>query len=332
MGRKVPEPEPPASMEIMGMSLEEAAPFIAAAVLGLITILFLLGGGGGGSAKKFLSAETKNERKKAKLIKKTQISPDTINLRFELPSSSHVLGLPIGGCIKIFSPNVPGKKAGEFNGRPDQEDGEEEIERKYTPVPNPSPTDRGFFEMVIKVYYPNSQFCDGGKQSQYLDNMKVGDDLTFSGPLGMIEYKGKGLFTYGKKEMRKKKVGMMAGGSGITPMLQVVDAILNDPKDPTEVWLIFANKTEEDILVRDMLDALAEKHPTRFHLHYTLDKPPAGWKGSKGFITTDMIEKHLPGPGPDTVTLMCGPPPMIKFACKENLDKLGYAKADQLMF
>ena len=29
---------------------------------------------------------------------------------------------------------------------------------------------------------------------------------------------------------------------------------------------------------------------------------------------------------------MCGPPPMVKFACQQNLDKLGYAKAQQVTF
>jgi cytochrome-b5 reductase len=49
-----------------------------------------------------------------------------------------------------------------------------------------------------------------------------------------------------------------------------------------------------------------------------------GWKYSKGFISADMIKDHLPPPDDDTLILMCGPPPMINFACLPNLDKLGY--------
>ena len=80
-----------------------------------------------------------------------------------------------------------GSKKGEWNGRPDDEDGESEIERKYTPVPNPSPTDKGFFEMVIKVYSPGvpKQFPDGGKMSQWFGKMKVGcDDVWLEGVCG----------------------------------------------------------------------------------------------------------------------------------------------------
>ena len=48
------------------------------------------------------------------------------------------------------------------------------------------------------------------------------------------------------------------------------------------------------------------------------------WAYDIGFVSEDMIAKHLPPPGDDTIILMCGPPPMIKFACNPNLDKLGY--------
>jgi cytochrome-b5 reductase len=52
----------------------------------------------------------------------------------------------------------------------------------------------------------------------------------------------------------------------------------------------------------------------------------------QGFVTADMIKQVLPAPGPETVILGCGPPPMMKFACKANLDQLGYEKGDQLYF
>jgi len=56
----------------------------------------------------------------------------------------------------------------------------------------------------------------------------------------------------------------------------------------------------------------------------------ADWKYSKGFISAEMIKDHLPSPAADTLIIMCGPPPMINFACNPNLDKLGYA--DHLRF
>lgn len=45
---------------------------------------------------------------------------------------------------------------------------------------------------------------------------------------------------------------------------------------------------------------------------------PQGWTGGEGFITKEMIEKHMPEDGPGSPehgighkVLMCGPPPMM---------------------
>jgi cytochrome-b5 reductase len=54
---------------------------------------------------------------------------------------------------------------------------------------------------------------------------------------------------------------MLAGGTGITPMYQVVRAICEDPEDETQVSLVYANREEGDILLREELEALAERYP-----------------------------------------------------------------------
>lgn len=87
---------------------------------------------------------------------------------------------------------------------------------------------------------------------------------------------------------------MIAGGTGITPMLQIVRAIIrgrphNGGSDTTEVDLIFANVNEEDILLREDLDALAAKD-AKFRVHYVLNNPPKNWDGGIGFVTSDIIK------------------------------------------
>ena len=84
--------------------------------------------------------------------------------------------------------------------------------------------------------------------------------------------------------------------------------------------------------MRDELEKLANLHPDRFSLWYTLDRPPVDWKYSTGFINKQMIAEHLPAASDDTVILMCGPPPMINFACKPNLEELGFSKESMLVF
>jgi len=109
-----------------------------------------------------------------------------------------------------------------------------------------------------------------------------------------------------------REFGMIAGGTGITPMLQIVRAILKNHSDRTKISLIFANVNEEDILLRSDLEQLAQDEKDRFKLYLVLNNPPAeGWKGGVGFVTEEMIKEHCPKPAKDIKILMCGPPPMI---------------------
>jgi cytochrome-b5 reductase len=122
-----------------------------------------------------------------------------------------------------------------------------------------------------------------------------------------------------------RELGMLAGGTGITPMLQIVRAILKDDEDKTAVTLIYANVTVHDILLRQDLEELAGRFPLRFKLHLVIEKDPDGprdhgaprpldkvnWKGGLGFITEAMIRQYCPAPAPDIKILICGPPPMI---------------------
>mmetsp|Transcript_15315 Transcript_15315/g.46371 ORF Transcript_15315/g.46371 Transcript_15315/m.46371 type:complete len:311 (-) Transcript_15315:294-1226(-) len=283
------------------------------------------------SAKKKKRTFLDKTRQKVTLLETEQLSPDTKRLRFALPSPDMVLGLPVGKHFKVFCPNV---KKETWNGRPDPERESDEIERKYTPVS--SDDDAGFVDLVIKVYEPlTPRFPDGGKMSQHVNALKPGQTLDISGPWGVIAYEGRGSWAYAKRQIQDvRHVGMMAGGTGITPMLQIIAAVLKDAKDSTKLSLIFANQTEADILVRDHLETLQTKHPDRFHLWYTLDRPPANgqWNYGVGFIDRAMIAEHLPPPSDHTLVLMCGPPPMIQFACKKNLDDLNYPKNRQLAF
>ena len=83
--------------------------------------------------------------------------------------------------------------------------------------------------------------------SQYLDSLSIGDTILCRGPSGKVVYCGRGLFSIkepGKPERKRvaRRVGLIAGGTGITPMLQILRAVLKDGEDDTEVSLLFANQ------------------------------------------------------------------------------------------
>jgi len=119
----------------------------------------------------------------------------------------------------------------------------------------------------------------------------------------------------------KKEIGMIAGGSGITPMLQVLHTILKNPEDKTKVSLIFANVTADDILLKQRIDEWAQKHAERFKVYYTLDKPPKDWKGGSGFVSEQMVKENIPRPSEDSMVFVCGPPGMMKAVSGPKTEK-----------
>ena len=75
---------------------------------------------------------------------------------------------------------------------------------------------------------------------------------------------------------------------------QSIRAICEDQTDSTEVSLIYANRSEADILLRDQLDRFAQENPNTFSVYYTLDNAPPGWKFGVGFVSKEMLQAKLP--------------------------------------
>ncbi len=116
------------------------------------------------------------------------------------------------------------------------------------------------------------------------------------------------------------KIGLIAGGTGVTPMLQLIQAVASDPEDHTELHLIFANKTAEDIFLRRELESYQSP---KFRLWYTIDEASPGWAYSVGHVNSDMIRSHLPTVNSDVYYFVCGPGPMIRYACEPAFAELG---------
>lgn len=248
--------------------------------------------------------------KEVTLIDKKQISHDSHIFTFGLPSPSEPLGLPIGGHI-IFRAKIATSKSpsGEI------------ITRKYTPT---SPyNEKGKIELPIKIYSKTQQFPEGGLMTQHLDSLKIGDKLEVSGPKGRLVYQGKGVFLLDKEKFTVKHLGLVAGGTGITPCFQLIQYIIDHENGAVGLSLIYANKTEEDILLKEKLEKY--KETGKLKVFYTLDYPPQGWKYGKGFVSLDMVREHLGRPS-ETFVAHCGPPGMNAAVAKCVKD-LGFLRS-----
>ena len=249
-----------------------------------------------------------------KLQAKTVLSHDTIMLDFALPSPEHVLGLPTGK--HMFLSNV-------ING--------DTVMRRYTPIS--SNYDVGQVKFVIKVYRPCDRFPDGGKFSQHVDELKIGDTVDFRGPVGEFDYAGNGKYTIDGEEHFSTHFNMVAGGTGITPVMQIAAEVLRHPEDKTQMSLIFACREENDLLMRSTLDQWAKVFPDKFKVHYILsDNWPEKWKYSTGFVDKTLFGNQLYPAGDSVHNLMCGPPIMLDRGCTPNLVALNHKKDNIFAF
>lgn len=211
---------------------------------------------------------------------------DTSTFRFELPPGATLDFLP-GDHLYVHA-TVNGKT----------------VKRPYTPSSMPGTV--GYFELTVKRY-------ETGTVSKYLHEQKVGDSVTMSGPNSGGHW----------ADGMAKRVGLVAGGSGITPMISIIRWILTQRLE-VELFLLYANKTEADIIFQEEWERNRRDY-RNFHCYHVLGDPPAGWQQGSGRITEDMLRQQLPAPGPDTVVFVCGPPPMVD-AIEQSLKAIGHAE------
>ena len=139
--------------------------------------------------------------------------------------------------------------------------------------------------------------------SNHLHDMSPDQLLAFKGPISK----------YPLAENQHKHICLIAGGTGITPMWQLINNIFKNPNEKTKVTLVFANMKEEDILLKKELEELENKYPQRFRAFYALDEAPPSWGGVAGRVSQELIKTVMPEPKEENIKMfVCGPPGMYK--------------------
>jgi ring-1,2-phenylacetyl-CoA epoxidase subunit PaaE len=140
----------------------------------------------------------------------------------------------------------------------------------------------------------------GAVSTHVTEKLAAGDLLEVKGPYGQF------VLPEGAKHAL-----LLAGGSGVTPMLSFLhDQALKGW--PTKVTLIDANRTEAEQILRSELDELVKKSDGKLTVVHVLDDATEGLKGP---MTEDVVEKVLEGVDAPDVVALCGPGPMMD-ACK----------------
>ncbi|MBL1098538.1 FAD-binding oxidoreductase [Streptomyces coffeae] len=155
----------------------------------------------------------------------------------------------------------------------------------------------------------------GGRISNHLiDTLAVGDTLTTTGPMGAFHHNP--LF-------HGDDVVFLAGGSGVVPAMSMIRDIVDHGLD-RRFHLIYGSCTEDDIIFRDELNAIATDRDPNIRVDHVVTEPGPGWTGPTGFLTSSLI-KTLAGPLDARTVYVCGPQALYPYALRQLLD-LGHPR------
>lgn len=158
-------------------------------------------------------------------------------------------------------------------------------------------------ELLIRI-------LPGGVMSDWLVNRAAVDDVVdVSGPYGQFFLKDK---------VRATHI-MIAGGTGLAPMLSMLDALRNAPGRKPKTILSFGCQSPEGLFALDQLE-LRQQWMPNLQVRVSVDggDPPEEVRvGNPVEVLTEQDDL-----GPDSVAYLCGPPGMIA-AARAHLEKLG---------
>ena len=145
---------------------------------------------------------------------------------------------------------------------------------------------------------------DDGEVSPFLvDAVEVGDALEVHGPLG-------GWFVW-RPTRSSRPVQLIAGGSGIVPLLAMVSTH-QELDDPQPFRMLYAVRTPEDVFFRDEL-AAAEAAAAPFALTVVYSRrSPAGSSTPSGRLTREALAAAVLPPEDGALVYVCGSTPFVE--------------------
>lgn len=168
-----------------------------------------------------------------------------------------------------------------------------------------SPTQKGYLEFTVQR---------AGVVTQALHNMEEGTPMGVRGPLGNywpIDY------------LQGKNVVIVGGGFAFTTLRSLLNYMLYEENRARfgDITVVYGARSPGLLIYKDELAEWAKRKD--LNLNVTVDKGDAGWKGREGFVPT--VCKEIAPSSKNAVTVICGPPIMIRFTLPVFFD-LGFSK------
>ncbi|MFT7036140.1 MAG: ring-1,2-phenylacetyl-CoA epoxidase subunit PaaE [Cyclobacteriaceae bacterium] len=148
---------------------------------------------------------------------------------------------------------------------------------------------------------------EGGMMSNHINSeLKAGDKIEIMEPMGS--------FTTDFSSDNKRHIFLLAGGSGVTPLMSIAKSILSQ-EISSKVSLIYANQNESSIIFDDKIKKLKADNPRKFDVVHFLETPPADWSGGRGRLDVSKLKTAFADLSDDTFNdvsyFTCGPEPMM---------------------
>jgi sulfite reductase subunit B len=150
-----------------------------------------------------------------------------------------------------------------------------------------------------------------GRVTRLLHEMKKGEIVGLRGPYGkgypLDVFKGKNIFIVG-------------GGVGLAPLRALLYALFNEVNDYNRISLKYGSRSPKDIIYKTEIGTWKDK-AKNVDVEISCDTGDDTWKGNVGLVTT--VLKDLNFDINNAVSIVCGPPIMMKFVTFKLLD-LGF--------
>ncbi|MBW9119078.1 ferredoxin reductase [Microbacterium trichothecenolyticum] len=208
--------------------------------------------------------------------------------------------------LRLDVPGWPGNDAGQHvDIRLTAEDGYQAV-RSYS---------LGSYGASETVELAVDEIPDGEVSPYLVEDVLPGDELEVKGPLG-------GYFVW--RPGGEAPVQLIAGGSGIVPMMAMVRAA-TDAGAAASVRLLYSVRTTEDAIYRDELSSLSGDGGVGLTWRYTRAAPD-GWQGAIGRVDAELLRTAVWSPDRQPVVYVCGPTGFVEHVA-DALVGLGHASA-----